>query len=136
MRAVRGGHRAGAAQNRVDDGDDGDVETGLLAFAATPDLQATIANACADARRPTAQGEPRRSATAPVFAAPRTAEATPASDASDDPHLHVAGVGEPVSEFDTNYFVMAFPEIFLTGNADLSQSSCSTYLWKGVYRLL
>ena len=90
------------AQNAQAEGEDDNTSSGFCAVLPAPDVQASIEQALQDAAAvvrgdASSTEEPRQS----------------------EPVYRVSGEQQPISEWDPYYFVMAFPEIFLTGQADL-----------------
>ena len=107
-------------QNAVAEEEDFDTSSGFCAVLPAPNVQASIDGALASASA-AARGESGGSSV-PVFASGDGSSATESVGSEVDPTspvFHVSGAQQAVSEFDADYFVMAFPEIFLTGEADL-----------------
>lgn len=110
------------AQNPTAEDDDFDTSSGFCAVLPAANVQASIDSALSQAAAASRGDNDRASGAvpgAPVFAAENSDNGDGAADDVSDPVFHVRGERQAVSEFDPNYFVMAFPEIFLTGAADL-----------------
>ena len=111
------------SQNAIAEDEDFDTSSGFCAVLPAANVQASIDSALAQAAAATPGGERTPagahsgSGGAPVFEA--DGAATDEDGCGSEPVFHVSGEPQAVSEFDPTYFVMAFPEIFLTGEADL-----------------